>query len=111
MNVSENSKTRRQAADVYSQEVQKRYGDRIRKIILYGSVARDEDREDSDVDIFLIARDSDPQLQRELSYLAFDIGLEYGVEISALVFSQEHAQEYAQFSYFENVRSEGIEIG
>ena len=50
-----------------------KYGDKIDEIILFGSVAREEAREDSDIDILLITKKEDFRLRRALIGIAFDI--------------------------------------
>ena len=60
----------------FSQEIRQLFGDKLTKIILYGSYARGEQRENSDVDIMILA-DMEPE---EVSYYAdkaFDIAYEF----------------------------------
>lgn len=60
----------------FSQEVRQLFGDKLTKIILYGSYARGEQRENSDVDIMILA-DIEPE---EVSYYAdkaFDIAYKF----------------------------------
>ena len=60
----------------FSQEIRQLFGDKLTKIILYGSYARGEQRENSDVDIMILA-DIAPE---EVSYYAdktFDIAYEF----------------------------------
>ena len=56
-----------------------RYRDEIEGIILFGSVARDEGKEDSDVDVLVVG---DVSLE-ELVTISFPILFEYGELISA----------------------------
>lgn len=53
----------------------KKYGDKIREIILFGSHVRGEATKDSDIDILVLIDDSiDPfEMRRSLSDLLFDI--------------------------------------
>lgn len=62
--------------------LKEKYGDRIHRIILFGSTARGDDMEESDVDVLIVA---DGVTQKEVSKIAFQILLKYGVVISPLV--------------------------
>jgi predicted nucleotidyltransferase len=48
-------------------------GDAIEEIILFGSVARGDDRPDSDIDILVITSREDFRLREYLAGLAFDM--------------------------------------
>ena len=63
-----------------------KYGDKIDEIILFGSVARGEAREDSDVDILVVGEVS----LEELVDISFPILLEYEKLISAKNMNREH---------------------
>ncbi|MEA3559580.1 MAG: nucleotidyltransferase domain-containing protein, partial [Candidatus Thermoplasmatota archaeon] len=69
--------SRLQLAELYSNVVRAIYGDMIKDIILYGSVARNEDGDDSDVDILVVQENDRIDLQRNLSFLSYDIGSFY----------------------------------
>ena len=56
----------------YVEAVKKIYGSHVRQIILYGSYARGDYREDSDVDIMILVDMSDLELKvygQQLSYM------------------------------------------
>jgi len=48
-------------------------GDAIEEILLFGSVARGDDRPDSDIDILVITSEEDFRLREYLTGLAFDM--------------------------------------
>ena len=61
----------------YVEAVKKIYGSHVRQIILYGSYARGDYREDSDVDIMILVDMSDLELKvygQQLSYMTYEIG-------------------------------------
>ncbi|MDR3223292.1 MAG: nucleotidyltransferase domain-containing protein [Methanobrevibacter sp.] len=84
----------------------------IEKIILFGSVAREEDNEKSDIDILIItSKESDKMKIRDDIYTkTFDIMLKTGEFISAKIKSIEHYNKYKNFSFFVNVENDGIII-
>lgn len=92
-------------------ELQRIYGPRFRRMILYGSYARDEAHEGSDVDILLILGDAhDPLAERErLSEVLCWLALQHRVVLSVLPVD-ERVFETRQKPLFLNVKREGIVI-
>ena len=60
----------------------------VRKIILYGSTARGEDREGSDVDLLLIG---DRNERSKIAYIETEIDLKYGVPLVSMVRDSDSA--------------------
>jgi predicted nucleotidyltransferase len=82
------------AFEVFAQAAEEKQGDRIHEIILYGSVARGEATEQSDVDVLIVlAENEQPEKlsgePRTLSALAFDIGLKYDAVITPYIKTKE----------------------
>jgi predicted nucleotidyltransferase len=76
------------AAETFAQRVRDRYGDVVEAVILYGSVARDEQRgADSDVDLLVVLEDGvdRTEYERRVRELAYDVELERGVVLSLQV--------------------------
>ena len=87
----------------------KMYGERIKKIILYGSYVRGEVTGDSDVDILVLVDGSlNPfEVRESLSDLLFDILLEEGEPISVIAVP-EHLFENYNSPFMLNVKNEGV---
>lgn len=71
----------------FKQAVTGFYGSRLDKIILYGSRARGDFREDSDFDFAIVLRDHQIDWSSEfdnVSKLAFPLSLKYDTDISYL---------------------------
>jgi predicted nucleotidyltransferase len=84
------------AAEAFARRVRDRYGDAVEAVILYGSVARDEQRGvDSDVDLLVVLEDGvdRAEYERRIRELAYDVELDRGVVLSLLVLT---ASEYQQ---------------
>ncbi len=84
--------------------------DDIIKIILFGSVARGDDTEESDIDILIIRANSD-ELSDEINSAAVDIILEKDEFISPYVMSEEHFNKTIDYPFLTNVLKEGVVIG
>ncbi|MDR1819750.1 MAG: nucleotidyltransferase domain-containing protein [Methanobrevibacter sp.] len=82
----------------------------IEKIILYGSVARNEDKKGSDIDILVIAKDK-YKVEDEIYSKAFDIYLNKDEDISVILLSIEDYKYNENSNFLANVEKEGILIG
>jgi predicted nucleotidyltransferase len=100
---------RQEALDEFVKRASEAYGDRIRGITLFGSVARGTARPDSDIDLLVVDKE-DFRLRRELIGMAFDMLLETGEGISVKVLSQKDFEALKGFSFLRNVISEGVKI-
>lgn len=59
----------RTAFEKFRNEIEEELGDQVKEVILYGSVARDEETEESDVDVLVVVED------RSVKDKIFDISL------------------------------------
>jgi len=87
-------------------------GNRVTDAFLYGSYARGDYHEWSDIDILLtvdISPENISRTRKNISGIISDISLKYDVTVSVTVKSAEHFHKYAGvLPYFKNVVSEGI---
>ncbi len=85
------------------------YGEKIKKVILYGSYVRDEATEDSDIDLLVLVEKSLDlfEVRESLSDLLFDILLDEGELVSVIVVP-EHLYENYNSPFMLNVRKEGL---
>ena len=84
--------------------------DKIEKIILFGSVARREDTEDSDIDILIIS-DNWEEIDDLISDAVFDVVLKKQELISPYIISNKQFDETKHFSFLTNVMADGVLIG
>lgn len=106
---TEATERRERAFEEFARAAQEVLGERIHEIILYGSVARGEATERSDVDILLVLDSKDDT--GELFQLAFDIGLEHDVVITPYMQTKAHFESRQEFPFLKNVLSEGRSYG
>ena len=97
-----------------SRNTQSIMGDRLRKIILYGSHARGDYKGYSDLDIMVLADVDEHEyrvLEGEIDRTASDIGLEHDMIISVMLNNENLFMSRLPISpFYRNVLSEGIEI-
>ncbi|MCU0287247.1 MAG: nucleotidyltransferase domain-containing protein [Acidobacteria bacterium] len=89
-----------------------RYGDEV-ELYLYGSVARNEYRFDSDIDILvLFPGEVDTDLMEEIFGLAYEVGLEQDVVFGIVVQSKEfwNSEFAAVMPFHQNVQRESLRI-
>ena len=79
------SKFENQALIELSRVFREQFG--AKEVRLYGSAARDEMDEDSDIDIFLVLPEVSWQIEKDVIKLCFDAELKYGRVFSAVCYS------------------------
>jgi len=87
------------------------YGERLRGIVLYGSWARGEATEESDIDVLVVLKGPlayDDELRR-LSRIATMLTIEHGVYVSAQPISAPDFEERSE-PFLVNVRREGVRV-
>ena len=79
----------RAAAARFAAALRTRYGDALVNVRLFGSCARGEMREHSDVDVAVVLERVDGRTRRDVINLSADIGLAHCVLLSATVLDRE----------------------
>uniref|UniRef100_UPI004028DC88 nucleotidyltransferase domain-containing protein n=1 Tax=Agathobacter rectalis TaxID=39491 RepID=UPI004028DC88 len=89
-------------------------GDSLKQMILYGSYARGDYGDNSDMDIMVLTELTDDriiQIEDEIFDAAYDIELEYGVPISVNIKNEKHFKNWVNsLPYYSNMQKEGIII-
>lgn len=93
----------------FREEIEKLYGERLKGIILYGSWARGEAKEESDIDLLVVLKGEvipGKEIDRMIDIIT-EINLKYGVLLSVFPVSVE---EYTTVNspLLINVRKEGL---
>lgn len=82
----------------------------IKKIILFGSVARGDDNKDSDIDILIVSSKKAETKDKIMAKIT-DALLEQGIYISAKVISQNEYESLKTTYFISNINKEGVVIG
>ena len=98
----------------YVEAVKKIYGSHVRQIILYGSYARGDFRQDSDIDIMILLDISDLELKayaQKLSYMTYDFNLDHDLDIKPIAKSEEHFNKWVvNYPFYSNINKEGVTL-
>ena len=96
----------------FARKVRKILGKNLKQVILYGSYARGDYTEDSDIDIMVLTTLTDKeieQIETEIYDLAFDYLMDYGVDISVVIKNEEQFNYWlGALPFYDNVRKEGM---
>ena len=89
-----------------------RYGEGIEEIFLFGSVARGDYKEDSDIDILVVTNGERYDMLRKLSGMSFDLMLKYKDYISVKTLSIEEFKKLLSMnsSFIEGILNDGINL-
>jgi uncharacterized protein len=104
------SKVRQVLAELHVR-LKELYGDRLVRVVLFGSQARGDAGPDSDIDVMVVLRgEVDPFEEIERGgHVTAAVSLDHGVTISTIYVSQARYEKEAG-TLLTNVRAEGVSI-
>ena len=98
----------------FAKSVRKMMGNSLDSVIVYGSYARGDYSELSDIDVMLLVSLGEEEIKEisdQISDLAFDFMMKYGVDISPVITNIEHFNYWVDnLPYYRNVRDEGVRL-
>ena len=108
-----NTTTINNITDEVSVKVRNVLGDKLRKIILYGSCARGNYNNDSDIDVMVLAdirNDNELQeLEKIVWGIGWDIGFEHDIMVSVFLKDLRHFNEWlGSTAYYQNITNDGV---
>lgn len=99
----------------FSKEAKMILGNKMSKMILYGSCARGDYHENSDIDIMILTSLTDDEIEKvedKIFDLAFDFQMKYLVDISVVMKNEEQFNYWlGVLPFYDNVQKEGIVLG
>ena len=103
----------RKSVEEFVRKALEKYEKNIESITLFGSVARGEGKEDSDVDILVIWKGDKLEGWDVLEDIAMDILLEYGqlISIKIIYLHEYFGMMNTGSSFIQNINREGVVIG
>ena len=84
--------------------------DEIIRMILFGSVARGDDNDESDIDILIVVHHDNKELESFIDNLVVEFILKKEEVISPHVMTEEHFNKTKDYSFLKTVREEGVPI-
>lgn len=98
----------------FAKSVRKMLGNSLDSVIVYGSYARGDYSELSDIDIMLLVSLGEEEIKKisdQISDLAFDFMMKYGVGISPIITNIDHFNYWVDnLPFYRNVRDEGVRL-
>ena len=98
----------------FAKNARKILGNSLDSVIVYGSYARGDYSEFSDIDVMLLVSLGDEDIKKisdQISDLAFDFMMKYGVDISPVITNTDHFNYWVDnLPYYRNVRDEGVKL-
>lgn len=84
----------------------------IKKIVLYGSYARGDFKEGSDIDVMiLVDMEEFKEYEDEVINLTYDFNLEQDTDIMPIVQSKAHFDYWkGSYMFYHNISKEGVEL-
>jgi len=101
----------RRIAEDFARHLKAKYGERIERILLFGSVARGEAREDSDVDLIVVTREDRLAFLEEVVGDAIEVLLSTGVYPSVKVLTPDEMDRIRDTLFGRAVAREGVSLG
>lgn len=99
---------------LFVKEVKRILGEDMDKVIVYGSYARGDYDENSDIDIMVLTLRSEEEIkpvEYALYDVAFDFFMDYGIDISVIVKNKDHFNYWlGALPFYDNVEREGMVI-
>lgn len=98
----------------FAEELKTIFPGSVESVIVYGSYARGDYTDLSDVDIMVLVSLSEEEIckRKNAAYdLAFDYLMESGIDFSVIIKNVKHFNKWAnQLPFYRNVKREGIKI-
>ena len=98
----------------FSGQLRSILGERLSQIIVYGSYARGDYNDCSDVDVMILVKRSEAEIKKienEIYDLAFEIEMNTGVDISPVIKNENQYEYWSDtIPYYKNIKREGVVI-
>ena len=107
--------TRQEVLMTFAQGTREILKSNLSKLLVYGSYARGDYKENSDIDVMILtplSKEEIEKIENDIFNLAFDLELESGIVINPVLENETHYQYWlGALPFYNNVEREGIVIG
>jgi hypothetical protein len=92
--------------------LQEKYADEVVLVVLFGSKARGDFDEESDLDVLVVIESDGWRFHRDISFVGSRVSLDYDVNVSPKALTQTHYRNLQELRtpFFESVQAEGVEL-
>lgn len=98
----------------FASSLRKLLGNTLDSVIVYGSYARGDYSEISDIDVMILVTLTEEKIKKisdEISDMAFEYLMKFGVDISPVVTNIDHFNYWVDnLPYYRNIRDEGVRL-
>lgn len=98
----------------YTEEIKRIYGAQLDAVILYGSYARGDFTEDSDIDIMILVKLEELEIKKfrhQLSETTFDFNMDFDLDIKPIAKSTSLFHKWlGAYPFYDNVEKEGVKL-
>ena len=98
----------------FSRELKRMLGERLVRVVLYGSYARGTYHDNSDVDIMILVKMSEDELRQiknSIYDLAFEIEMDTGIDIAPIIKEKQQYEYWVDtLPFYKNIKEEGVVI-
>jgi predicted nucleotidyltransferase len=91
----------------FKREVKKVLGDRLDRVVLFGSRSRGDAAPDSDFDLLVTVQNLQETDRKRVFEIAADLSLEYDTVLAVMVVPANDFTEDRYFYLYENIQKEG----
>jgi uncharacterized protein len=90
------------------------FGKKLSKVILFGSYVRNQQDEESDIDIIVLVKEEQLSLKSysyQIAEIVTDLNLKYDAVLSVILQSTDEYEEYKDtLPFFRNIQREGVMV-
>ena len=107
--------TRQEVLTAFAQGTRRILKSNLSRLIVYGSYARGDYKENSDIDVMILtplSKEEIEKVENQIFDLAFDLELESGIVINPVLENEAHYRYWlGALPFYDNVEKEGVVIG
>ena len=107
--------TRQEVLISFAQGTKKIFKNNLSRLIVYGSYARGDYKDNSDIDIMILtplSKKEIEQIENHIFDLAFDLEIKSGIVINPVIENETHYKYWlGALPFYDNIEKEGIVIG